>query len=126
MIRRHRPARPGQPSHARPTTDRKALANSNDYGDLHFNLVNLVTDWEVMNHQVTGIVAYQDSNKSTQNENDRAYSVQYINTEAPTCQVPVTKTDGISYRTAYGLHRQRFWNYMGGPVLPGPEHHNDI
>lgn len=101
----------------RPTldpTDRKALANSNDYGDLHFNLVNLVTDWEVMNHQVTGIVAYQDSNKSTQNENDRAYSVQYINTEAPTYQVPVTKTDSISYELRMASIDNDFWNYMVG------------
>lgn len=101
----------------RPTLDaddRKALANSNDFGDIHFNLLNLITNWEVMDHQVTGIVALQESTKTAQTENDRAYSLQYITTEGPSFQDTQTKTDSISYELRAASIDNPFWNYMVG------------
>ncbi|MEE4146187.1 MAG: TonB-dependent receptor [Halieaceae bacterium] len=94
--------------------DRKALGNSNDFGDLDFNLANLNTDWEVLNHQVTAIIAYQESTKTAQTENDRAYSLQYANTQAPSFQDTQTKTDSISYELRAASMDNDFWNYMVG------------
>ncbi len=102
---------------ARPTLkpdDRKALAPSDDYADFDATLVNLITDWEVMNHQLTGIIAYQDSNKPAQNDTDRAYSLQYINTEGPTFQVPETAAESWSYELRLASMDNAFWNYMVG------------
>jgi len=94
--------------------DRKALGNSNDFGDLHFNLANLNTDWEVMNHQVTAIIAYQESTKTAQTENDRAYSLQYTDTQGPSFQDTQTKTDSMSYELRAASMDNDFWNYMVG------------
>ncbi len=94
--------------------DRKALGNSDDYGNMDFHLVNSNTDWEVLNHQVTAIIAYQESNKPAQNEIDRAYSLQYTPTQAPSFQVPETKTDSISYELRVASSDRDFWNYMVG------------
>ncbi|MCB1706299.1 MAG: TonB-dependent receptor [Halioglobus sp.] len=101
----------------RPTLDpqdRKALANSNDDGDIHFNLVNLNIEWEVMDHQVSGIVSYLDSNKPAQTEIDRAYSLQYTDTEADSYQFAETKVDTISYELRVASIDRDFWNYMVG------------
>ena len=94
--------------------DRKALGNSNDFGDIWFNLANLIMDWEVWNHQVTGIVGYQESTKPAQTENDRAYSLQYTNTEGLTYQTTQTKTDSMSYELRVASMDNDFWNYMVG------------
>ena len=94
--------------------DRKALGNSNDFGDIWFNLANLILDWEVWNHQVTGIVGYQESTKPAQTENDRAYSLQYTNTEGLTYQTTQTKTDSMSYELRVASMDNDFWNYMVG------------
>jgi len=101
----------------RPTLDSKdriALANSNDFGDMHFNLVNLNVNGEIMNHQVTGIVGYQESTKTAQTEIDRAYSLQYTNTEAVSYQATQTKVDTISYELRVASMDNAFWNYMVG------------
>ena len=101
----------------RPTLDakdRKALADTDDFGDIHFNLLNLITDWEVMNHQVTGIVAYQESTKTAQTANDRAYSLQYVDTQAPSNQGTQTKVDAMSYELRAASMDNDFWNYMVG------------
>lgn len=94
--------------------DRKALGNSNDFGDMHFNLANLNTDWEVLNHQVTAIIAYQESTKTAQTENDRAYSLQYTDTQGPSFQDTQTKTDSMSYELRAASLDNDFWNYMVG------------
>ncbi len=95
--------------------DRKALGDSNDFGDIDFNLANLIMDWEVMGHLVTGIVGYQEYTKSAQTENDRAYSLQYLNnTEAPSYQTTQTKVDSISYELRAASMDNDFWNYMVG------------
>jgi outer membrane receptor protein involved in Fe transport len=94
--------------------DRKALGNSNDFGDMHFNLANLNTDWEVLNHQVTAIIAYQESTKTAQTENDRAYSLQYTDTQGPSFQDTQTKTDSMSYELRAASMDNDFWNYMVG------------
>ncbi|MCB1687957.1 MAG: TonB-dependent receptor plug domain-containing protein, partial [Halioglobus sp.] len=59
----------------RPTLDPqdgKALAATNDTADLDFDVVNLIMDWEIMDHVLTGIAAYNDSTKKAQTETDRA------------------------------------------------------
>jgi len=96
--------------------DRIALGNSNDFGDIHFNLLNLNANWEVMNHQLTGIIGYQESTKTAQTENDRAYSLAYFRpaTEAPTFQDTQTKVDTISYELRASSLDNDFWNYMVG------------
>jgi outer membrane receptor protein involved in Fe transport len=94
--------------------DRKALANSDDFANFDFNIVNLNTEWEVMDHQISGIVSYVDSNKPAQDDIDRAYSLQYIETEALSYQVPETEADSISYELRAGSIDRDFWNYMVG------------
>ena len=101
----------------RPTLDakdRRALGNSNDFGDIHFNLANLITNWEVMDHRLTGIIAYQESTKTAQTENDRAYSLQYTSTQAPSFQDTQTKVDSMSYELRLASMDRDFWNYMVG------------
>ena len=101
----------------RPTldpTDYIALADTNDFGDLDFSLVNLIMDWDVMDHQVTGIIAYQDSTKKTGTAIDRAYSLQYLDIPAPTWQSAKTTADSWSYELRAASQDNDFWNYMVG------------
>jgi len=67
-----------------------------------------------MDHQITGIIGYQESTKTAQTEIDRAYSLQYANTEAPAFQETQTKTDSISYELRAASIDNAFWNYMVG------------
>ena len=94
--------------------DQKALASTNNNTEMHFNLANLIMDWEVMGLQFTGIVSYQDSTKKGQLENDRASSVQYRDIPAPSFQTPETKTDSWSYELRAASQDNEFWNYMVG------------
>jgi len=94
--------------------DQKALASTDDYGNIDFNLANLIMDWEVMNHELTGIVAYQESNKPAMTAIDRADSLQYVATEAPSWQSATTKTDSMVYELRAASMDNDFWNYMVG------------
>jgi outer membrane receptor protein involved in Fe transport len=102
----------------RPTLDpqdSEALQATDDYGDLNFDLVNLIMDWEVLDHELTGVVAYQDSNKESQTEIDRANSLQFINTEAPSFQGPTTTdVEAWSYELRAASLDNDFWDYMVG------------
>ena len=91
-----------------------ALADTDDFGDLDFSLVNLIMDWEVMGLQVTGIVAYQDSTKKAMTAVDRAYSLQYLDIPAPTWQSTKTTAESWSYELRAASQDNDFWNYMVG------------
>jgi iron complex outermembrane receptor protein len=102
----------------RPTLDaqdNEALQLTDNYGDMNFDLVNLIMDWEVLDHELTGIVAYQDSNKESQTEIDRANSLQFIDTEAPSFQGPTTTdVEAWSYELRAASLDNDFWDYMVG------------
>ncbi|MEZ5503638.1 MAG: TonB-dependent receptor, partial [Halioglobus sp.] len=103
----------------RPTldpSDGKALTRTNDTADLNFNVVNLIMDWEIMDHQITGIVAYNDSTKKAQTEGDRADSLRYYQppTQAPTDQNSRTDTKAYSYELRLASPDNDFWDYMVG------------
>ena len=98
----------------RPTlkaNDRKALGKTDNEVELDFDLVNLLFDWEVADHTVSGVVAYQHSNKKGNQENDRAH---YITTEAPTDQNSQTKVSSIAYELRVASMDNEFWDYMVG------------
>lgn len=101
----------------RPTLDAddgKALGATDDSADLDFTVVNLIMDWEVLNHELTGIVAYQDSTKKAQTETDRADSLPYFPSDGPTEQNSKTDTEATSYELRVTSMDNDFWNYMVG------------
>jgi iron complex outermembrane receptor protein len=94
--------------------DRKALGPTNDTADLNFDVVNLIMDWEVLGHELTGIVAYQDSTKKAQTETDRANSLPYFPSDAPSDQNSKTDTEATSYELRAASSGNDFWDYMAG------------
>tara|TARA_R110002110_G_scaffold406421_1_gene626486 strand:+ start:324116 stop:326437 length:2322 start_codon:yes stop_codon:yes gene_type:complete len=98
----------------RPTldsTDQTALGKTNDYGELRFDLANLILNWEFAGHDVAGIIGYQDSEKRSRTENDRA---NYIQSGAPTWQMAETEADSSSYELRISSSDNDFWDYMVG------------
>ncbi|MEZ7951180.1 MAG: TonB-dependent receptor [Halioglobus sp.] len=103
----------------RPTlvpTDLKALALTNDTAELDFNVANLIMDWEVLDHQVTGIVGYTDSSKKAYTAADRADSLRYFvpATTAPTYQNSQTDVTSYSYELRVASMDNDFWDYLVG------------
>ena len=103
----------------RPTlvpTDLKALALTNDTAELDFNVANLIMDWEVLDHQVTGIVGYTDSSKKAYTAADRADSLRYFvpATTAPTYQNSQTDVTSYSYELRLASQDNDFWDYLVG------------
>ena len=103
----------------RPTlvpTDLKALALTNDTAELDFNVANLIMDWEVLDHQVTGIVGYTDSSKKAYTAADRADSLRYFQpaTTAPTYQNSQTDVTSYSYELRLASQDNDFWDYLVG------------
>jgi iron complex outermembrane recepter protein len=103
----------------RPTlvpTDLKALALTNDTAELDFNVANLVMDWEVLDHEVTGIVGYTDSSKKAYTAADRADSLRYFvpATTAPTYQNSQTDVTSYSYELRLASQDNDFWDYLVG------------
>jgi len=103
----------------RPTlvpTDLKALATTNDSAELDFNIANLIVDWEVLDHEVTGIVGYTDSTKKAYTAADRADSLRYFvpATTAPTQQNSNTDTTSYSYELRVASADNDFWDYLVG------------
>ena len=103
----------------RPTlvpTDLKALALTNDTAELDFNVANLIMDWEVLNHEVTGIVGYTDSSKKAYTAADRADSLRYFvpATTAPTYQNSQTDVTSYSYELRLASQDNDFWDYLVG------------
>ncbi|MAT92986.1 MAG: TonB-dependent receptor [Halioglobus sp.] len=94
--------------------DRKALGPSNDGTDLNFDVVNLVVDWSIMDHDVTGIVGYQNSDKESRTENDRAYSLQFLDLPAPSFQMADTEVETWTYELRAASDGNDFWDYMVG------------
>jgi iron complex outermembrane receptor protein len=98
--------------------DNKALAPTDNQASLNIDaLANLILNWEVMDHEVTGIVAYQDTSKDYWEENDRANTVQSLDpqpTEAPTYQTSTTDTESTSYELRVASMDNDFWDYMVG------------
>ena len=103
----------------RPTlvpTDLKALALTNDTAELDFNVANLIMDWEVLDHEVTGIVGYTDSSKKAYTAADRADSLRYFQpaTTAPTYQNSQTDVTSYSYELRLASQDNDFWDYLVG------------
>ena len=103
----------------RPTlvpTDLKALALTNDTAELDFNVANLIMDWEVLDHEVTGIVGYTDSSKKAYTAADRADSLRYFvpATTAPTYQNSQTDVTSYSYELRLASQDNDFWDYLVG------------
>ncbi len=98
--------------------DRKALAPTNNAGEFDIDaLANLIMNWEVMEHEVTGIISYQDTTKHYQEEVDRANSINSFDgtpTETPTNQNSVTDTKSTSYELRVASMGNDFWDYMVG------------
>jgi iron complex outermembrane receptor protein len=98
--------------------DNKALAPTNNEGSFDIDaLANLIMNWEVLDHEVTGIVAYQDTSKNYQEEVDRANTIRSIDplpTEGPTWQSSVTDTESWSYELRVASMDNDFWDYMVG------------
>lgn len=103
----------------RPTlvpTDLKALATTNDSAELDFNVANFIMDWEVLGHEVTGIVGYTDSTKKAHTAADRADSLRYFEppTQAPTYQNSQTDATSYSYELRLASQDNDFWDYLVG------------
>ena len=113
----------------RPTLDaddRKALAATNDFGDFDFDLANLIMDWSVLDHEVTGVIGYQDSHKKSRTEVDRANSLQYTDTLAPSFRGSTTDVESWVYELRAAAMDNEFLELHGGSILPGPEHHHGV
>ena len=97
--------------------DSKALAPTNNEGKFDIDaLTNLIINWEVMDHEVTGIIAYQDTSKYYLEEVDRANTIEAANigTEGPTFQSSKTDTESTSYELRVASMGNEFWDYMVG------------
>ena len=98
--------------------DNKALAPTNNEGSFDIDaLANLIMNWEVLDHEVTGIVAYQDTSKYYWEEVDRANTIRSVDplpTEAPTWQNSTTDTESWSYELRLASLDNDFWDYMVG------------
>tara|TARA_R110002072_G_scaffold44344_7_gene124181 strand:+ start:475 stop:2727 length:2253 start_codon:yes stop_codon:yes gene_type:complete len=97
--------------------DAKALGPSDDKTDFEFDIVNLIFNWAVMDLDVTGIIGYQNSDKESQTENDRANSVPLTaggSIDAPTFQSTDTEVESWSYELRVASNDNDFWDYMVG------------
>ncbi|MEH6634609.1 MAG: TonB-dependent receptor [Halioglobus sp.] len=98
--------------------DNIALAPTDNVGKFDIDaLTNLIMNWEVMDHEVTGIVAYQDTSKYYWEEVDRANTIRSVDplpTEGPTSQNSTTDTESWSYELRLASLDNDFWDYMVG------------
>jgi outer membrane receptor protein involved in Fe transport len=98
--------------------DNIALAPTDNQGSFDIDaLANLIMNWEVLDHEVTGIVAYQDTSKDYWEEVDRANTIRSVDprpTEAPTYQTSTTDTESWSYELRVASMDNDFWDYMVG------------
>lgn len=98
--------------------DRTALAPTNNVGKFDIDaLTNLILNWEVLDHEVTGIIAYQDTSKHYLEEVDRANTLASVTpsaSEAPTHQNSVTDTESTSFELRVASLDNDFWDYMVG------------
>jgi iron complex outermembrane receptor protein len=98
--------------------DLKDLAPTNNEGKFDIDaLTNLIMDWEVMDHEVTGIIAYQDTSKYYWEETDRANTLASAEPSpslAPTYQNSTTDTESTSYELRIASMDNEFWDYMVG------------
>ena len=96
--------------------DNKALAPTDNEGKFDIDaLTNLIINWEVMEHEVTGIIAYQDTSKYYYEEVDRANSIQAAGiTTGPTFQNSTTDTESTSFELRVASLDNDFWDYMVG------------
>ena len=92
--------------------DRIALGKSNDFGDFEYDLATLTLEWEVAGHQVVAVTGYQDSDKSSRTENDRANYVPID--EALTFQTSDTEVDSWSQEIRIASIDNEKWDYMVG------------
>ena len=94
--------------------DGKALAGTDDNADLDFDVASLIMDWEILGHEVTGIASYNDSSKKAQTEVDRANSVPYYPSTAPTHQNSKTDLTAYTYELRVASADNEIWDYMVG------------
>ncbi|MEM9254602.1 MAG: TonB-dependent receptor [Pseudomonadota bacterium] len=94
--------------------DRKALGKTNDNTTFEANIANLILDWQLLGLEWTGIIGYQDSDKKSQTENDRADSLALVDIPAPTFQTADTEVESWTYELRAASNGNDFWDYMVG------------
>ena len=99
----------------RPTlkpTDLEALGKSNEGATFEYDLYNLQFDWDIGDLNLVSVTGYNDSEKDSFTENDRA---RYITVdEAPTNQNALTKTETLSQEFRLSTSDNEFWDWMVG------------
>ena len=92
--------------------DRIALGKTNDYGDLEYDIINLQFDWQIGDFDLVSISGWQDSEKDSQTENDRA---NYItDPQSLTYQNAITDVDTFSQEFRLSSLDNDFWDWMIG------------
>lgn len=103
------------PQGIRPTlsaADRQGLGKSDDFGNLEYDIANLILDWQIGDLELVSVTAYTDSDKLSGTENDRANYV--TNPEALTNQTANTLVDSISQELRLSSSDNDSWDWMVG------------
>lgn len=101
------------------TSDRTALAQTNDFDTLVYKLASLELNWDLAGHQLTSISGKQDSTKPGRLENDRAFYQPALNSafvegDLNTFQETNTAVDSFSQEFRLASVDNDTWDYMVG------------
>lgn len=111
----------------RPTlkaTDKTALGKTNDFGNLEYDLVNLQVDWNIGNMDLISITGWNDSDKLSGTENDRAnYELDPL---ASTNQFANTLTETLSQEFRLSSLDNDFWDWIVGAFYLDQETDTDF
>ncbi len=92
--------------------DRRSLSGTDDFTDFEFDIYNMDINWEMDNHQLSAVLGYVDSTKTSRQENDRADYIEID--EALTTQGTTTAVESITGEIRFASTDRDFWNYMVG------------
>tara|TARA_R110002073_G_scaffold110461_3_gene246714 strand:- start:3424 stop:5742 length:2319 start_codon:yes stop_codon:yes gene_type:complete len=92
--------------------DRIALGKYNNFGEIKYDLANLLVNWTVGDLELASVTAYQNSDKPAGTENDRAHYV--TNPEALTHQNTLTAVESYSQEFRLSSSGNDFWDYIVG------------
>ncbi len=92
--------------------DRIALGKYNNFGELEYDVANLLVNWSLGDFELASVTAYQNSDKYAGTENDRAHYI--TNPEALTHQNSRTRTESISQEFRLSSSGNDFWDYIVG------------
>jgi outer membrane receptor protein involved in Fe transport len=99
----------------RPTldpTDRVALGKTEEGATFEYDLYNLQLDWDIGDLNFVWVTGYNDSEKDSYTENDRANYV--TNPQSLTNQNSLTKTESWSTEFRISTSDNEFWDWMVG------------